>query len=66
MQERFNIQLEETLAKDKKLAKDKLREALAKSRKTNLCLKFNNEMLFEYKLEAQRLSKDNEELQQKL
>ena len=66
MQERFNIQLEETLAKDKKLAKDKLREALAKSRKTNLCLKFNNEILFEYKVEAAKLRKDNDELHQKL
>lgn len=66
MQRRFNAELDEFLTRDKKLGTDKLRPALARARKTQLCLKYNNESLHEYKTEHAKQAVEIESLREKL
>jgi hypothetical protein len=66
VRERFIQEWEVWERKDSKLASAKLRPALAKARKTNLHLKFNNELLHEYKDEADKLRKENVDLRKQL
>jgi hypothetical protein len=66
MQRRFTAELDEFLTKDKKLGTDKVRTALARARKTMLCLKYNNESLLEYKTEHAKQAFVIESLREKL
>ena len=66
MQRKFTAELDEILTKDKKLAADKVRPALARARKTQLCLKYNNESLQGYKTDHAKQVIEIESLREKL
>ncbi len=66
VQHRFTAELETYLANDKKLANEKVRPALAKARRTMLCLKYNNEALVGYKTEHGKLLVENASINERL